>query len=312
MLQRPLKLLAVITIVSITPIACKTQNSEVNSEVRSEQETTGECQIACKRTDKKEPEPFFEASMPESQCKLDKIADLAKDAGKMIRCPTVLTWVPSITTSSGNSDVGLSSGNKLPYDILVKRETGSWLKNRSEGALTYPSGYLEVDDSGNRTKFDDVFYVDDASIIKEDGQPWFLAETTPGAAVDGDILTYPKKHGIQVKIKFWPFNNFEDREYKHITAAKHCHEHGLRLPTSRELLDFCTAGTRKNAEGLYDKHRCKGAPSLAPAGRSDLVLYWSASITKANTFAWAFEQDRGVINSMYRYGFGRARCVGPG
>jgi hypothetical protein len=84
-------------------------------------------------------------------------------------------------------------------------------------------------------------------------------------------------------------------------ALVQCKQQGLRLPTVRELFDFCWARTAASSEGHLEKHRC------------DPSWVWSASVySNHRDFAWLFNGDHGNVNfDPRRFAYG-VRCVsGP-
>ena len=92
-------------------------------------------------------------------------------------------------------------------------------------------------------KVDGAFYVagedfyadgDLKSVLKFNATP-----TTGITIVNKDTLVYPAKNGKELRIRFLPV--VSDKMALQ-DAARHCEKMDNRLPTARELFDFCTVG----------------------------------------------------------------------
>jgi hypothetical protein len=63
---------------------------------------------------------------------------------------------------------------------------------------------------------------------------------TEGAKLVGDVLEYPSRNGLRLTLKFSaPYTKTGLSQFE---AADYCAKQHLRLPTIRELFDFCKAG----------------------------------------------------------------------
>jgi hypothetical protein len=123
----------------------------------------------------------------------------------------------------------------------------------------YPSGYGEY---GPATAPDEIFYVDN-----------FKPKTDLGAAVNHSKLSY-RGYERDLDLRFSSPSMFARN---HAEAQKYCSEQGARLPTIRELFDYCTAGTKEATYGDYPNQRC------------GQVAIWSASVKSDNRkLAWMF------------------------
>ena len=162
-----------------------------------------------------------------------------------------------------------------------------WRDGQGSEILDYPQGY-EIQEG--TTEADGVFYVNE-----------YVSVPTEGAKVVNDVLEYPARNGKQLKLKFTAAT---PTEMNHNDAVAHCKQQGLRLPTIREVFDFCAAGTLPNAEGNFDYSRCN--PDDYP---------WSASVdTNDRDQAWLFDPQYGFVYSDIRSGHFyvyNVRCVGP-
>jgi hypothetical protein len=152
---------------------------------------------------------------------------------------------------------------------------------------------------------DGVFFFAEGMFWKkgDDGVRNFIAVPTEGAKVEGDVLIYPPRSGKQLKLKFSPMN--QDTA-SHGEAVQKCKDKNMRLPTVRELFDFCAAGVTEPKFGPNFK---SGAyPKSARCGGN---RFWSASVdSDARDYAWLFDGVYGYVTINYRdiIGFG-VRCV---
>jgi hypothetical protein len=170
-----------------------------------------------------------------------------------------------------------------------------WLDGSCDPVLNPPQDYENI-----TSQEDGVFYESGKaySSMKNNQQPILIGVPTAGAAVEGDLLVYPARGKRTLKLRFAPPSATKNSQSD---AVKHCSEKGLRLPTIRELFDFCVADTPKSADGSYPKNRC---------GSSLL----SASVfSHSRSNAWIFDSSSGhVSNVAIRFdphGVG-VRCVG--
>lgn len=168
-----------------------------------------------------------------------------------------------------------------------------WRDGQGSEILEYPQGY-DVEE-GSATP-DGVFYEERHAYYSHG---IFQGIPTSGASVASDILVYPAHGGRTLKLKFSPGSPY----MKHSDAVRYCKEKALRLPTVRELFDFCVAGTPAGPhDGYphYPQHRC---------GKGYL---WSASVrAEDQKYAWMFFFLGGSVDDVPRYKGAGARCVGP-
>jgi hypothetical protein len=130
----------------------------------------------------------------------------------------------------------------------------------------------------------------------------FKREFTPGIRKDksAGVLTYPKnKDGKELNVEF------TDPSQEALTqkeAIEYCEKENKRLPTVRELYDYC-------------------GDKMEPI-TCDRELLWSLSVraakddkygSKYSAYAWAFDGDSNYVTLDPRVvkGVYRARCVGP-
>ena len=154
-----------------------------------------------------------------------------------------------------------------------------------------------------------MFYVEEAAYWKDDK---FMGVPTAGAKVVNDVLEYPVKNGKQLKLKF---TKVSEKEMKHLDAVTYCKNMepigDWRLPTERELFDFCAAGVTEPNYGPNFKR--KKYPFNARCGRPEdgWLAYWSASVNSYKRhLAWQSNGFDGSVNYYLRYKAYGVRCVG--
>lgn len=176
--------------------------------------------------------------------------------------------------------------NKLPFNAFEMWRTG-----QGSAVLDYPQGY-EI--TSGSTSPDGVFY-ENYEVYWANFTP--IGVPTAGAFVSGALLTYPAQGERTLKLKFSPES---PGVMIHSEAVQYCREKGLRLPTVRELLDFCAAGYARHVyDGRYSTHRC---------GENGL---WSASVrSSSRASAWQFSGGFGNVEYYWRYNTRGVRCVG--
>jgi hypothetical protein len=128
-----------------------------------------------------------------------------------------------------------------------------WKDGGSSEILEYPADY----DGERITDPDGVFYVLKSEYYDESD---FIGSPTKGVVVQANVLTYPARQNRQLVLRF---SNIAPNPMHHKAAMTYCRDSGLRLPTARELFDYCTA-----------------ANNSACANR----LLWSASLDRRDTF----------------------------
>jgi hypothetical protein len=176
-----------------------------------------------------------------------------------------------------------------------------WRDGQGSEILDYPQGYDYRGD--DRTTPDGVFYVENAAYWKDKK---FMGVPTAGAKVVNDVLEYPVQNGKQLKLKF---TETSEKKMYLADAVTYCKDQGLRLPTARELFDFCAAGVTEPNYGpnfYLEKY-----PSTARCERS--IWIWSASVySDYRRIAWLFSGFHGYVNPLTRNDTGGVRCVGGG
>jgi hypothetical protein len=133
---------------------------------------------------------------------------------------------------------------------------------------------------------------------------------TEGAKVVNDVLEYPVKNRKQLKLKF---TKISEQRMAQFDAPAYCKNQGLRLPTVREIFDFCAAGVTEPSYG--PNYQAGKYPSTARCGHTWL---WSASLDPSYLrYAWRFASYIGSVAVDDRgYSIPRdvpvhVRCVGP-
>lgn len=184
-----------------------------------------------------------------------------------------------------------------------------WEKGDQSGSLrdTYPTDYKLME--GSRSS-DNIFYVAYKEFIPNPNS-FFGGKPTVGARVEGPVLgepkkkaakaegvlIYPEKNGRTLRLKF---SALSERGMYHDEARDFsAPEKGLRLPTARELLDFCTAGLTPNKEGKSEQHRCGFLDST-----------WTASVLADSiSSAWVFNGYIYELGQTDRENPVNVRCV---
>jgi len=175
-----------------------------------------------------------------------------------------------IDISEGSSDQGIMIS--LSQDPLTK----------------FPEAYNKRGLSKNDRETDNAFIVH-YNMWREDGE--FTRIPTKVAKVENDTLIYPANPST-LTLKF---SSPSKDPLSHDEAVKFCEKMG-RLPTAREIFDFCTAGVNNvdfGKEGDYannaKKARCAG---------QDL---WSVSIESRDySLAWRFDSNDGDLDRKNR------------
>jgi len=155
---------------------------------------------------------------------------------------------------------------------------------------------------------------------------------TAGIQVLGDVLTYPPKDGRTLSLRFLepimerPSGPFSQKIVKENTfkwAQESCDKAGGRLPSARELFDFCVGGqdVKKNANGYYVASPCRHR-ELKRGEDTDIILrgpfatrledtdlpLWSFTLDSTDMgAAWIFSGS--FMTTMPRHLHGSVRCV---
>jgi len=186
-----------------------------------------------------------------------------------------------------------------------------WRDGQGNEILDYPQDYPQGSGvhAGRTNHPDGVFYVH-GKMYRGGAYNDFIAAPTDGAKVVNDVLEYPVQNGRQLKLKFTKVSEKGMTQDLAVAYCKNQKHQKLRLPTIRELFDFCAAGV---IEPNYGEDFRRGKyPSTARCGESFL---WSASVN-SNRFSegWRFARDDGSVDYVYRNGPYasplKVRCVG--
>jgi len=184
-----------------------------------------------------------------------------------------------------------NAGPNFPVPELGSRweENG---KTVTRPGFLYPS---PTDKGAPTGKPDGIFYVAEGSgeyvKVEDNGKKRIVVATaTEGATVLGDVLTYPDKEGRKLSIRFLEPQKDRNKWYAPSyfaqnnlgTAFADCRDKGGRLPTVRELYDFCNApadtGKKSKAEewcnGTFQKN----------GDTSESVRMWSLTADANDTF----------------------------
>lgn len=176
--------------------------------------------------------------------------------------------------------------------------------------LEYPTHPLSYQSYQGKPDADEVFYSEgreyNPAVITpasatgvgsaEMGYP--KIQLTEGLRVERDgedeILVYPvnQKSGKSLKLRFTK----EDLQITNQEAAvKHCANKNLRLPTSREVFDFCTAGISGLLNGKYY------AAKYPETGRCAKRFVLSATVNANRlTHSFRFEGWNGLMKTATR------------
>jgi hypothetical protein len=166
----------------------------------------------------------------------------------------------------------------------------------------YPRGFERPDIPIREEEEDGFLYVDGYSSEFPD-----VASPTEGATVDGAVLNYPEREGRTFSLTFLPPRSADDpylapsyyARQNFGKALKHCIGRGGRLPTIRELYDFCHAPS--NSESPSAEEWCYGQSSQGEvrvwsgtANASDPSTIWSVGGGTASGWLKHFEYAAAV------------------
>jgi hypothetical protein len=174
-----------------------------------------------------------------------------------------------------------------------------WHEGQKKDILSYPQSW-SVSNISHQIH-DGVFYVEHASYWQNHK---FVGVPTQDSKVANDVLVYSVKNGKQLKLKFLAQT---EKKMTQFEAAEHCQNRDLRLPTVREILDYCTTG----AVDFEPNNEPHGLVSTARCGSDQ---FWSASVNAANrSLGWLFDGSKGTVigNNDYRHKHFSFFCVGP-
>lgn len=192
-----------------------------------------------------------------------------------------------------------------------------WRDGRGSEILEYPAKYGNPD--GNRVTVDGIFYVSLLDYWQNcqledcgDYKPKFPGSTrtrfkavpTEGAKVVDDVLIYPVRHGKQLKIKF---EKTPEKGKVHRDAVEDCKRRGLRLPTIRELFDFCAAGV---TVANYGPNWSDSEYPEFGSRCGNKLIYWSVSKDEmSGSYGLMFYHGTVGLGQGLNNRFGRYRCV---
>jgi hypothetical protein len=184
--------------------------------------------------------------------------------------------------------------NRLPFDSF-----NTWRYGQGTGIFKYPWDY---DETRGKSTPDGVFFVSDNEyLVPNVSHSIFKGVPTQDAKVLNDVVEYPSKDGRNLKLKF---TKISDKEMPHVKAVAHCKKQGLRLPTVRELFDFCAAGV---TEPKYGPNGSIGRYSATE--RCGKEVTWSLSISSELSHAWYFSAPWGNVRPADRLVELGVRCV---
>jgi hypothetical protein len=173
-----------------------------------------------------------------------------------------------------------------------------WRDEKGVEILDYPLGYDALEGAATP---DGVFYVDRESYWDKK----FTGVPTKGAKVVDGVLEYPLKNGKQLKLKFAKATRLY---MSHMEAVQYCKNNGKRLPTVREIFDFCAAGvTEPNYGPDFKVDRYPSTARCYEDGGG-----WTTSVYSADREdIWLFHFRGGTLYRYVRDGLAYVRCVGP-
>jgi hypothetical protein len=247
------------------------------------------------------------------------VAGLACAACALVSCRSREYNQSQVKSSEGDASVtkqppkGVTQVNPMAFNAF-----NIWRDGNGAEILDYPQGY---DVEQGSTDPDGVFYVEEAEYWDRkwgSGVPTekFIGVPTAGAKVVNDVLEYPVRNGKQLKLKFAEMSEKKmiqvSKDPDVLNAVTYCKNQGLRLPTVRELFDFCAAGVTEPNYG--PKHKKDSYPPTERCREKRFLA--SASVDSAHRDAvWTFFGATGEFpgNNTYRsgpYGTSNVRCVG--
>lgn len=200
----------------------------------------------------------------------------------------VCSWLPEMTTGAKNV---------VQIDPTLFNAYTTWrdseFKIGSDKKVTEPLDYSsEWYSNAGSSSADGVFFVAQSDFWIDNH--FETVYPTSRIVVLGDVLYYPPRGNKQLRLKFLP----PVATTSHVAAASYCKKQGFRLPTVRELFDFCAAGVREPDYGPRFMKRTY--PDAARCGGNNSRL-WSASRVAGNSAtAWAFYSNEGYVDADYR------------
>lgn len=207
------------------------------------------------------------------------------------------------STSSANQMGNRAPANAAPYNVLQL-----WRQGGGNPLWQLPEA-LQSDRVTNGNGFpieaqvNDVFFMnyEDYFLTSEK----FKAVPSPEAQVRGNVLTYAVPNRQPLRLQFSAPNDMADTRS---SAINECAKMNMRLPTAREIFDFCATGV----QGYGDGFKMASYPANGRCAKPDVIL-WTVSVTAGNTSVpWIFVGNpHGWVapapgpNKYFHY-----RCVG--
>jgi hypothetical protein len=198
-----------------------------------------------------------------------------------------------------------------PFDAFLIWEDGQGLKGE-QGVYEYPSSYDSSLTLIPKEIADHVFYEDLKDYTKatekstNDPEGW-VGTPTKGISVTDGVLKYPETGGRKLSLRF---GERSEKRMNQIEARHFCEKNNQRLPTLRELFDFCTAEKEATQKGRFKDNRCSTPASSI--GFISVSGYWSASLLKhlPGGDAYFFDSNRGEVIALDRTFPSWVICVG--
>ena len=225
---------------------------------------------------------------------------LACAAFALVQC----TPLKSLQSTAKSAEDDGSIGSNPPEGVTQMNPkafnaVNIWRDGQGSEITDFPQDYNDVIGS---TTPDGVFYVEDA--VYWTGRK-FTGMPTEGAKVANDLLEYPTQNGKKLRLQF---SQISEQKMPHAEAVTYCQSRGLRLPTARELFDFCAAGV---PEPNYGSNFERGKYPLTARCAGGFI--WSASINAVHrSYRWMFSGHFGDTFSVIRTDPYSVRCVGGG
>jgi hypothetical protein len=213
------------------------------------------------------------------------------------------------------TDLNKDGAGAIQIDAMAFNAVSLWRQGDGAGApvLNYPDKYEAEQGILNSNS---LFYIAKGEYWGKDQNGYdnvFIAKPTEEAYVEDNNLIYSPREGRKLVLRFFE----PDKDMRtHAEAVKYCKQKGGRLPTSRELFDFCTAKMTPTKNNMYLKNRCFTPTPIdpdaiyRPASRG-LGPIWTASIDVGSpSYAWSFFGESGYIGKTLRTDLILTRCVG--
>lgn len=189
---------------------------------------------------------------------------------------------------------------------------------KKEPITEFPKKYDVKSGSAGDNELDDVFFVHPNS-WREKGEfisaptklygeriwtpdvGWHSTDVGEQPKVEGDTLNYPSAPK-PLRLKF---STASETAYKHNEAVKYCKKKNGRLPTAREIFDFCVMGLKEGSFGKNNSYaQNKNDPRCA---KQDL---WTVSLNFNDvSTAWRFDSNDGDLDTKSRDNSYLVRCV---